>query len=59
MSEKVQKFKERTNEMVGHVQKFNDVLKEIGDFEQWVKVMEKDLGGVVEALEIINDDGNR
>jgi len=45
------RFQKQTQQWIGAVQTFDKALKEIGDFENWVKSMEWDMQTVASALE--------
>jgi uncharacterized protein YukE len=47
------RFQKQTGQWVTAVQTFDKALKEIGDFENWVKTMEYDMTTVASALENI------
>ena len=46
-----QQFAKQTTRWINMVNDFDKALKEVGDFENWVKVMEWDMQSVATALE--------
>lgn len=46
-----QQFAKQTSRWINMVNDFDKALKEVGDFENWVKVMEWDMQSVATALE--------
>eukprot|EP00249_Psilotum_nudum_P019043 c27070_g1_i1 orf=190-585(+) len=47
----VQKFAKQTNQWLTVVHNFDNALKEIGDFENWIKVMECECESIWNAME--------
>lgn len=50
----VQKFVKQTNQWISMVNAFDMALKEIGDFENWIKVMEYDCESIANAIRHIS-----
>ncbi|KAH7290445.1 hypothetical protein KP509_30G048900 [Ceratopteris richardii] len=46
----VQKFNKQTKLWISMVNEFNEALKEIGDFENWIKIIEYDCEAIANAI---------